>query len=365
MKLLFQDSDKEIDTNSDPYLSFHGVRRCSVKPFDTQVLFDPLEEEFDLPSTAIQFGYCDCRQREIVGKENHSSSCFQVQKADSSEHIRIGLAGRVRSEPDTLVALQPDRAVGLSGIDASELEILLGSDNEERSILMEGIESFEIQITTVHDVKRSWFWDERIEDVHLVRKGLGDAHESWDIAIQIYERVQFDSRLVLSESRPREKVETEVDSCGVQCINGLLQVEAKILVGVKRSGDTDKHLCKIRIDAPVSLFVGICECTPSNMTTDSHMIKSTTNSSQAGLDIAKTFALCQLRKSHGVELISAREVLDFVISSITSHTLPELVIRKRIHNLSKDESSTIHEETLLKIGLILQNKVDIDQKSSR
>ena len=47
--LFVDDGDHHIGGNRDPDLRFDGVRTGAVEVFDSQVLFDPFEEEFDAP----------------------------------------------------------------------------------------------------------------------------------------------------------------------------------------------------------------------------------------------------------------------------------------------------------------------------
>ena len=53
LEFLLQDGDEDVDADGDPDLGLHGVLRVAVERFDAEVLFDPFEEEFDLPATAI------------------------------------------------------------------------------------------------------------------------------------------------------------------------------------------------------------------------------------------------------------------------------------------------------------------------
>ena len=52
-ELLLDDRHQHIYGDGNPDLSFHGVLGSSVKRLDPKILFDPFEEEFDLP-TALE-----------------------------------------------------------------------------------------------------------------------------------------------------------------------------------------------------------------------------------------------------------------------------------------------------------------------
>lgn len=66
---LFNVGQKQVIAHRHPYLSQHRVFACSQKRFDFQVLFDPLEKQFDLPARLVDSRYSRCRQLEVVGKK--------------------------------------------------------------------------------------------------------------------------------------------------------------------------------------------------------------------------------------------------------------------------------------------------------
>ena len=67
-ELLFQDGDLDIDADGNPNLGFDGVGRRADEPLDPQMLFDPLEEQFYLPTALVYQGDGQCRQNEVVGQ---------------------------------------------------------------------------------------------------------------------------------------------------------------------------------------------------------------------------------------------------------------------------------------------------------
>ena len=56
MEFFFDDGDQHIGGDSAPDLRLDGVLAGAEKALDAQVLFDPFEEEFDLPAAAIKLG---------------------------------------------------------------------------------------------------------------------------------------------------------------------------------------------------------------------------------------------------------------------------------------------------------------------
>ncbi len=54
MEAFLDDSNQYINRHYDPYLSLDGVFGDSKERFDSQVLYYPFENEFDLPTISIK-----------------------------------------------------------------------------------------------------------------------------------------------------------------------------------------------------------------------------------------------------------------------------------------------------------------------
>ncbi len=50
---LANDGDEHINRNGDPNLSLHGVLAGAIESLDAEVLLDPLEEQFYLPTAFV------------------------------------------------------------------------------------------------------------------------------------------------------------------------------------------------------------------------------------------------------------------------------------------------------------------------
>jgi len=153
--------------------------------------------------------------------------------------------------------LDPGGFVDGPRVEAPELEVAFGSGDEEGRCLMDGIKATEIQISTIDDVKGSWFEAQLIEDVDVVNLAVSDNDEGRDTSPQIQKGMQFHCALVGSEPGPREKGETQIDRGGVQSIGGLIQFDSEGIVGVEATSLANENLCKVGIDSPISDLVGM------------------------------------------------------------------------------------------------------------
>jgi len=94
------------------------------------MLFDPFEEQLDLPTALVDLGDGERRQGEVVGQEDQSAVEFFVVESDASELLWVTLFGIEAVEHDDLIALQPCGLVHGLGIESIEVEIAFGPGDE-------------------------------------------------------------------------------------------------------------------------------------------------------------------------------------------------------------------------------------------
>lgn len=210
-------------------------------------------------------------------------------------------------------------------IQSSEPEVGFCSDDEEGHQQMEGIQTSEVQIATIHDIEGAGFDDELVEDSDIVELAVGDSEERGNGSFQVEQRVQLDGPLVLSESGPREKGKTQIDGGGVEGIGRFVQIGDEAVVSIEILGDANQHVCKVGKDAPISVVVGVRQCASGNPAADSHVIELGGLCSQTGLDIPQTFPVSQLGKGQAEKLIQRGETLGLVIAVIPFDTATKFV----------------------------------------
>ena len=57
MEMFSHDGDERVDAGGDPELGLDGVLRSSQERLDPQILLDPFEEQFHLPSRLLPKWY--------------------------------------------------------------------------------------------------------------------------------------------------------------------------------------------------------------------------------------------------------------------------------------------------------------------
>jgi hypothetical protein len=65
-----------------------------VKPTTTQAVFEPPEEQFDLPVVTIKLGDDSRAEFPLIGPEGQAPGMLKVVKADTTKQVRANAWGR-------------------------------------------------------------------------------------------------------------------------------------------------------------------------------------------------------------------------------------------------------------------------------
>ena len=222
MRVFFQDGHEQISTDGGPDLNAYGVVGGTDKRADSQVLFDPAKEQFDLPTRLVDLCNLESRQREVVGEENERVLVVGRGVTNPTQQVGIILARTNPAQVDRLIAAQTGGAIhGTAGANA-RLQVRLCTDDEKCPRLSETSQSSEVQITAIHYVDRAWLDRNLVEQVDLVHRTLCQSEKSRNRTPQIQERMQFDRGIGRTKMGPRKKTQTPLDDGCLESVNGLL-----------------------------------------------------------------------------------------------------------------------------------------------
>lgn len=257
LQFFLDDGHKHINADGDPDLGLHGIVGSSVESFDSQVLFDPLEKEFDVPAAFVEVWNRQRWKIEVVGEKDEVLVCFEVDVADASKGVGIIFRRLISVENDRLVAAQSRCLVDVTIRSPSEVEVVFGADDEERHLLGEAMKSLEIDVGSIEDIKSSGFQGEIVEEIDVVHIPLGKSHKTRDSAAKIQERMQLHCRFVLAKACPGKERQAEVDRRRIEGIRCMVQVDTKTIVGIQLSRFPDEDVRHVGMNTPVAFLVGI------------------------------------------------------------------------------------------------------------
>ena len=87
-EFAFGDRDQQVRTDRRPDLDSDAVGACGEESAQAQVLFDPAEEQLDLPAAAVDGGDDQCGQGEVVGQKDERQIVLCIKIADTPREIR-------------------------------------------------------------------------------------------------------------------------------------------------------------------------------------------------------------------------------------------------------------------------------------
>ena len=338
---LLETGNHEVNADRDPYLGFDCVIAQAEEGFDAKVLFDPFEEQLDVPTAFVDCGDGLRRQVKAVGDEVESLGCLGVEVSDSTNALWIEVLSPTSVEADELVAEHGGVVGHFTGSGYVKVHILAGARDEECPGLMDAIKSSEIDVSTIHDVGGSGFKDDVVEEVDIVDQCVCNAHEYWDGTSEIHLGMQLDRGLRLNERRPGKQRQTQVDGRGVQGIDHLVESDYVRGLGVEAPRLSHENLGKIGVNAPGTMFVGVSQVRSGDTAADSHSMAMRAEA-QACLDVAQAFAVGQLREAHGQELIARTQTATAPLHWVRTHTSIELRAMEKIENLREDQTPLVH-----------------------
>lgn len=256
---FFDDGDKDINRDGDPDLRAHGVLGCSIEGLDAQVLLNPFEEQLDLPAAAIEFGDAEGGQREVVAEEDEILFRLCVKVAHAAQLPGIDKAGVFAIQQNRLIANQAGGFVDGMGVEPSKQPVGAGADDEECAGEIEGEQPGEVDIAAVHNVEGAGFRDQHIKRLIIGAFTVCNVDKAGDLAAQVEQGVQFDSRLGGLEFGPREHRQAQIDGGGIESVNGLLEFDAEVITRIQAARDDDERLGEVGVDAPIARLIGVGE----------------------------------------------------------------------------------------------------------
>ena len=81
--LLFGDRHQKVGAYCRPHLAVNRITRPTKKVADTQVLFDPFEEQFNLPPVFVEIADEFRLYLEIIGQENKGTTLLNIATANA------------------------------------------------------------------------------------------------------------------------------------------------------------------------------------------------------------------------------------------------------------------------------------------
>lgn len=345
---LIETGHQEVNAQCDPDLGAHGVFGRAKKRFYTQVLFDPLKEEFNLPAALVDRGNGKSGEIEVVCKKDQPFPGFRIEITDTAQPLGIVPLPFFGSKSDGLVAPQAGRFINRPRFEDIGTCVAFGANHEIRTGRLDSEQPREIEITTIKNVDASRVVVELVHEVDVVDRTVCDPHEYGDWSGQIDLSVKLNRRLGGSEMRPGKDRQAQINGGSIDGINHLVEIESIGVPGIQPSCLADENLSECFVNAPVPMLVRVSEVCPRDIATNAHCV-AVGATPEASFNIAKALAESDLGKSHREELIAGGHALACSRHGVQRHGAIELLSVDEIGNLCEDKASSVHP--LLRMNL--------------
>lgn len=309
-----------------------------------QMLLDPFEEQFHVPTFAVEFCYGQGFITEMVCQETVDVASVEVFVSDHPQFLGITLGGLVGGEFDNLISYDAGVLVDRIGLDDFVLHIVLRPGNEERPILVYPVEETEeVNISLIHHIDGTHFYAEFIQHPDIVSGSICEIDECGDVAAQVEKCMHLHTSLCFTESGPWTELQAEADSAAVEGIDRIVKVKPEGgIISIERPNSLNENLTEVPIDTPVAEFICLSQCVARNSVTDTAHIQLVGDGRQARFDVPETVLVRVLRHAHDQELIVAGEVPDTIVPVVSGYAIVELTSWNEGHELGKHCASLVH-----------------------
>ena len=211
-EVVFDDSDETVGDNGHMDLYAYSILRFSPKGLDSEVLFDPFEEELNLPSVAVQKSDILGVEVEVIGIVCKGSLQFRRIVNNLPEFHGIVVSVILPSETDCLVLddiVIPLKEVFSSGDFIYRMALL--SNDKECTRKTDAKEPRKVKVSSVKHIAGKRLVCEPVHGVDIVDVGIGDSIENRNLRNDVNLCVDPDPGLCCTKLCPSENRHAEVD----------------------------------------------------------------------------------------------------------------------------------------------------------
>ena len=340
--LLFRDDKQQVVTNGYPYLGVDCISGCSIESLNMQMLFDPFEENLNLPSLPVKFRNGNRVNSKLVCKKAVDFAIPEVLVHNEPEIVWILTGSVISGEPDSLVGDKSSLMVDLPGLDNLKQHVVLGSCDKPSVIQMEMIvEGVKLHIPFIHQIIGIFLNRNFIHDFGIVDRSLRKAYESRNRASQIHESVHLDSAFPVMKFSPWAQCKTQFNRTAVKCTHHFFKVHSKLLAFVKFLCLLYQDIAKVLVDTPILLLVRFGK-RGFGHNLQSGTVQIMRAQIESRFNVPQSSPVSELGKAHHKKLVPAIELDGMSVASVALDTLAEFIFRNERHKLREDCFSFIH-----------------------
>ena len=342
LEVVFNDGNEAVGDDGHVYLYANRVLRLSPETLDLEVLLDPLEEKFHLPSVFIKKGNVLRTEIEVVCVIDETAVQLFCVVDNPSESARVLFLVFLLCKADDLVFEHIVCTVKhVFAIDNLVCWLSLLPKYEESTECVNRIETGQVEIPSVKHIAGQRLVCEPVHGVDIVNLGIGDAVEHRYLRDDVDLRVNLDARLGAAKLCPLEHRHTEVDGGRVDGIEPAVQL--KLPCNPFGLGNRHHVKCELLKDPVVSEVVGLGKHLLIHRgVAKSEMFRFPTMGGCNICKLSETPTAHQLAEHQYKHVAPVRQRPAFGSVVVLGDNAREMPLREELNYLCEHESSYVH-----------------------
>lgn len=351
MKHLSGNGKQQVIADGNPYLRVYCILAGSVECLDVQMLFDPFEETFHLPTFPIKFSNGQVRMCEVIGQEPIDISRGIILIHNHTECIRIPSGGFQSRQPDSGIANNSGAFINRMLFHHLILHVVLSPGDEESPLAMKVEEQLlEIHISLVHEVIITRLYGHEAHGFGVMDRGFRQINKCGNRSPQIQQGMHLYTTFIMMKPCPWTELQAKFHRTAVEGKDDSVHVESGRLFAVQVSRLCNQYLTEVVIDPPILGSVNMCQSRALDIF-DSGSIQLGGQGNQRCINAAQAILTGELGKTHHHELVSAFELDGRSVAIVSLYAFIKLISRYERHYLSEYGLSLIHDFYLLQYYL--------------
>ncbi len=342
LEVVFDDGDKTICDDGDVDLYSHSILAVTPESLDTEMLLNPFEEKFDLPTVTVEQGNVFCGKVEVVGVIYERAT--EVSSVIDNPSYGGGVVPCVSfsRESDSLVEEYTVLPVKhILSVDNFNLRFSLLPDDEECSTEMYSEKPCEVEIPPVKNVAGIGFIFNPVHSLAVADFGICDSVEYGYLSDDVNLGMDFDARLCAAKECPAEDGHAEVDGCRIDSIE--TSVKFEFLCDSPSLCKRHHIEGKLLEDAWLSKHIGLGKRIPDNRRcAESKVIRSFRMSCCDVCKFSKASASEKLSEHKHQQLIPMSKAPSQCPVVIFIKNSPKLSSGQKLYNLCENVVSCMH-----------------------
>ena len=253
----FETAHQQVDEQPHPDLPAYGVGAVAYEVGELERLLDLLEEHFDIPTAAVEFGDRPRAPFEVVGDEGDLDIlAVDFNECDNpAQFARIGFLRRIKLHLNDLVAQDALVPGGFEGARHFVLHVVLRPANPPDVALRQFKEMLELVVRLVEHGDFAGLevsaqaWGHRAV---VVLRRIDDGAAGQE-ALQVEAQVELGRSLATAVLRPVHAVGDQLDRGRVQRMDRLTEAP-KVSAPNLALREARNRICQMLHHAPVKLF---------------------------------------------------------------------------------------------------------------